>query len=575
MLGRGDLLQAFDASAAALDGGATHARLKYLQVLALARLGETTRARSAYTAFGLAEGTDVDSIALGARIAKDEALRAPPKVRERLLCNAADAYDLVFKRTGATYPGINAASLALLAGDRPRATALAEAVLQHPDLDTGNSYYPAATAAEALLLLGRIDEAEAALRRATKYADANPGARSTTFRQLNLLEQALGPAIMHGRSLAQIVQPAHVVAYCGHMFRADAATERRIRQEVDRVLADNGTEIAFGSLACGADIVIAEAVLARGGQLNVVMPFLREDFVRQSVAPGGNAWIGRFEACLAAAAEVTVATETPYAADDAQYAYCAQLLMGQALLRAANLGTNAIQLAVSAGGKGNASAGTLADIAQWRTRGGQTIVIEPGDIDRNLDVAAPPTRTNVPKRAVRAMIFTDFAGFSKLSEAALPFFWENVMGRVAPVLEQHGDAVCSRNSWGDALFAVTATAKAAASIAVGLQAELAAVSHPEFSEGAGMRISAHLGPVYEAADPVTGRTTFYGCEVNRTARIEPVTPVGQIYVTGSFGAVLAMEAPDQYELSYVGRVKLAKAFGELPMYRLSSLSTVP
>ena len=88
-------------------------------------------------------------------------------------------------------------------------------------------------------------------------------------------------------------------------------------------------------------------------------------------------------------------------------------------------------------------------------------------------------------------------------------------------------------------------------------------------EGAGMRVSAHLGSVYEAIDPVTRKVTFFGREVNKTARIEPIALVGEVYVTRAFGAVLAMESPAEFELSYVGRVALAKQFGDEAMYRLT------
>ena len=45
-------------------------------------------------------------------------------------------------------------------------------------------------------------------------------------------------------------------------------------------------------------------------------------------------------------------------------------------------------------------------------------------------------------------------------------------------------------------------------------------------------------------------------------------PTGQIYVTQPFAAVLATEAPGEFGLVTVGRVTLAKNYGELPMYQL-------
>ena len=50
----------------------------------------------------------------------------------------------------------------------------------------------------------------------------------------------------------------------------------------------------------------------------------------------------------------------------------------------------------------------------------------------------------------------------------------------------------------------------------------------------GMRIGVHYGPAYRTIDHITGRTTFYGTEVSKAARIEPVTPPGAVFaVTGT------------------------------------------
>jgi hypothetical protein len=57
-------------------------------------------------------------------------------------------------------------------------------------------------------------------------------------------------------------------------------------------------------------------------------------------------------------------------------------------------------------------------------------------------------------------------------------------------------------------------------------------------------------------------------EVIRTARIEPVTPVGEIFVTEQFAATLAYDAGDRYLCEYAGIQPMAKSFGECRMYSL-------
>ena len=67
---------------------------------------------------------------------------------------------------------------------------------------------------------------------------------------------------------------------------------------------------------------------------------------------------------------------------------------------------------------------------------------------------------------VVTILFTDFKGFSTLSEAALPSFWEGVMGVVAEVLDAHESEVECRNSWGDAVYAIVSTPEAGARCAL-------------------------------------------------------------------------------------------------------------
>ena len=83
----------------------------------------------------------------------------------------------------------------------------------------------------------------------------------------------------------------------------------------------------------------------------------------------------------------------------------------------------------------------------------------------------------------------------------------------------------------------------------------------------GLRLGAHVGPVFPLRDPVIGRDSFMGSHVSRTARIEPVTPAGTVYVTEPFAGALELRRGD-FRCDYVGHMPAAKDFGRLRMYRL-------
>lgn len=565
-LAKGNLLLAYDAATTALDKGATHPRLRYLQVLALARMGEIERARILYDRHLGGDTDDLDTLALRARLMKDAAWRSDGPDQPRLLSEASAAYEAIFARTANAFPAVNAASLAFLAGEGDRATRLASDALAALGDGPPGDYYAAATAAEAELVLGNEAAAADAIELALLLPGCDQGARSSTSRQLTRIVAAAG----RGASLVARLRPPPVLVFCGHMIVADEAVEARLKGEINRVLDETGSTIGYGALACGADILIAEAILERGGELNVVLPFLVDDFIRTSVEPGGDEWIARFERCMERASDVVIASETHALGDERQYKYASMLMMGYARLRGVHLDTHALQLAVWDGRPMAGDAGTAADVRLWRDHGGELRVIpfERSALPRPRKATLATVLTT--ERAVRGMIFADFAGFSKIDEDKLPDFWETVLTRVAAMVDRYDADICSRNTWGDALYVVTTTATAAANLALDLQREMVTANFSSFGGGgAGMRVSAHLGAVYQAIDPVTRKTTFFGREVNRTARIEPIASVGEVYVTRAFGAVLSMESPASFDIAYVGRVLLAKKSGEEPMYRLT------
>jgi class 3 adenylate cyclase len=83
-----------------------------------------------------------------------------------------------------------------------------------------------------------------------------------------------------------------------------------------------------------------------------------------------------------------------------------------------------------------------------------------------------------------------------------------------------------------------------------------------------LRIGAHVGPVMRVTDPLLDRETFVGRELTRAARIEPLTPTGEVYVTDAFAAVLTVDSRGAFATEYVGRITTAKDFETIPMYRL-------
>jgi class 3 adenylate cyclase len=82
------------------------------------------------------------------------------------------------------------------------------------------------------------------------------------------------------------------------------------------------------------------------------------------------------------------------------------------------------------------------------------------------------------------------------------------------------------------------------------------------------RIGLHCGPVFIGRDPITDMPLYSGIHTNRTARIEPITPPGQVYASSAFAAVAAARGSEGLRFSYIGRTQLAKHYGVLPLYHV-------
>jgi class 3 adenylate cyclase len=563
---QGELLAAFDAAERGLVEHPGDRWLQHRAVLALARAGSTEEAQRRFCEYGLGEVETEDARALAARLEKDVGLATRGERRRVYAARAADLYNAVFESTGGYYSGINAATMYLVAGEAHKAQGLAAQVLALARRATDDPYYAAATEAEAQLLLGEADAAHDTLVRAAPLAQGDHAAIATTRRQIRLVCNALGVE----ENLIEALPVPEVVHYCGHRITTEggfrARDEAAVQESIRTAIGARSIGYGYGSLASGADILWAEALLERGAELHVVFPFAKEEFVEISVAPAGSGWVQRFHRCLDRAAAVRYATEDAYLGDDVLFGYASELAMGLAILHARHLDGEVRQFALWDGRPAQGEAGTAVDIETWRSRGLPNVIVP---VAGSLDESRASSETRTSRRVVRALLFADVKGFSKLRDEQLPSFFEHVLGAFASVLKKHRQTICYCNTWGDSLYVVVTDAEATASLALDLRAAISSFD-PDVAglPPLSLRIGAHLGPVYPITDPVLGTSSFAGTHVSRTARIEPVTPAGSIYVTERFAAALLLTTRDTFACDYVGHMPAAKDYGTLRMYRL-------
>ena len=363
--------------------------------------------------------------------------------------------------------------------------------------------------------------------------------------------------------------------------RFPAALESAVRTALCTHLEHLHEPVVYTSAACGADLIFIEAARAIGAEVNIVLPFDRLDFVRTSVAVGGKGWVERFDAALLGATRVIYATEEGYLGDRVLFEYAALLLEGLAVLRAAQLQTTPSMVCVIDSDSTGDIGGTHSSFERWNRLVGTPHVIDlralrkPATHSAKPPVSAPeaadaPSTETRPQRTLKTMMFADLAGFSRLHDAYAPLFQRRFLEIVAHEIDAAPIKPLDSKTWGDGLYIVFESPVDGAEFALRLQASMQAVDWKTagLSETSGIRIALHAGPVFRGFDPIVKRDGFFGSSVTRTARIEPVTPPGMVYATEAFAANLTACGARDYALEYVGRLALAKNYGESRIYRL-------
>ena len=598
ILGHGEPLLAYDVISEGLKVLRADVRLRQLQGLSLARSGATERANAVLEGLRHEGQADEETLGMLGRTYKDLAMHAPTAaIRAQNLTRAAEIYGQGFESTGGYWPGINAATMNLLIGNVDAAGALAgkvralcQSVLSEEGVD---EYWPLAALGEAALILKNWPEAEDWYARAARAGAGRYGDLHSTRRNADLILQHWGA---DSQKIDRCLHIPPIVAFAGHMIDRDDRTEPRFPKELESAVAAEigawidkvNPKFGFASAACGSDILFLEAMLERGAEVSVVLPYSREEFVRDSVdfIPGSD-WRKRFERVVEQSARVIVASIEKLEIGGVSYDFCNQLLLGLAAIRSHQLESELIPLVVWNGLPGDGPGGASSVVDNWRMLGykpevidlekirtggalqGRTDVIRPEILTTNLPDGRAASTVHFGSRLV-SILFADAVGFSKLSEMEVPRFVDEFLGAIAQLSSRFASSILAKNTWGDGLYFVFSAVDVAGDFALQL-AELASQTNWEekgLRAGLNLRIALHAGPAYEFDDPITGHRSYSGTHVSRAARLEPITPAGQVYATEAFAALAAAHCPSNLTSDYVGQTAMAKGYGTLPIYHV-------
>lgn len=133
-----------------------------------------------------------------------------------------------------------------------------------------------------------------------------------------------------------------VIVFVGHMIdqpdrrspRFPPALEPKVANDIRNRVDKLEPGFGFASAACGSDILFLEAMLERGAEVSIVLPYDQEEFIRDSVdfVPNSN-WRSRFERVLARANRVITASPQKLEIGGVAYEFYNDLLFGLATIR--------------------------------------------------------------------------------------------------------------------------------------------------------------------------------------------------------------------------------------------------
>ena len=187
------------------------------------------------------------------------------------------------------------------------------------------------------------------------------------------------------------------------------------------------------------------------------------------------------------------------------------------------------------------------------------------------------------RQDVVGVLFADAVGFSKLREVHMYAFIKAFLGRIGELVEDIPEGSERRpivsNTWGDGIFMAFNTVRAAGHFALQLarvvkETDWTAYGLPRTMN---VRVGVHAGPAIALTDPLTGRPNLIGPHISHAARIEPITPHGEVYVAASELVSTCMSSLQDsvrltcYSFAYVLHSRLLRSYGSFQFAALLHL----
>jgi len=551
-----DMHLAIDIASAAIKRFGLHPTSQYYLALAYANCGSREEVFTLIEALmsTIKESDDVyvDALCLIGRLEKDKFIRESGNlVGDTALANALEAYQNAYKTSGGSFPGINAATLLLLADAKQKSRDIAVKIITNNASDQ-DEFWQLATLAEANLLLEDFDSARHYYQQIIDLAGTNYGLLASVKKHLPLIAEKMDVP----NDIQEMLGGPAIAVFTGHMFdtvdrknpRFPLELKDQVAAQISEFIDSNQIKIGYCSAACGGDLIFCREILNRGLELNVVVPFATDEFRRTSVALNGVDESMEYWDVLKRANSVSIATDESHLNDPALYTHAADLIEGYAQLRAKQCdGHLKVVAAIDPYATGE-SGGSLERTVTWLEEGVDVHIIDIGKLRGREDVKTKSILAQQSKKVEARHLGREIKSLVEISSNTHDDVVHRVLASKVPE-----DMEFMR---GEGINRAFASAKEAAAYAYHVRAlaQMVKWEDMDLPKDTQLQIAVHTGPIFPRSK--TKDRDYFGTHVFYARELAEVTPPGCIYLTEQAAALLETHGPIEYSSDYLGQMEV-------------------
>ncbi len=468
-----------------------------------------------------------------------------------------DTYTKNFESTRNYYTGINAASMSAIAGRSIKGREIANEVIQL--IGTKSlGFWELATLAEAYLLIKNRELSIENYIKARQLAGNDWGKVISIHNQLWLLNHYLPVP----KDVLRIFSPPEVVAFAGHMIdspnrktpRFPAVIEEKVKESIKGAIRTINASIGYTSLASGADILFAESMLEEGGEVHVLMPFSKDNFIETSLRFAGEVWVERFEK-LINRLPASYITREAYGGNDDLFSLLGKVIFGSALLRSQTYYQEPFLLTVlSEFDLKRKEGGTRATIQMWpypqkHININPDVMFNPAEVMPSSTAFVSAEMPRIEDRPVTYIASIELQDLHTIEK-------EKIEKTIKSFAEDQQLSFKLLNITQEYLIIALDTEIALMDIVKSIWS-----STSPFKTEKPLRIGLHAAPVYITS-------TDEDDDIKFLRAISQFAPKGSICSSIGFAAVLALH-PKKFQLDYVGSIQISEEAESTGLYTVS------